>query len=216
MNAPHITLYYAPQTRATGTRIILEELGAPYNLYLLDIHDEHYADAGFREINPLAKVPTIKAGNTVITEQVAIAIYLGDYFADAGLAPAIDDPDRGTYLRWLVFYAACFEPALMDKSTEHDPGPSSRSVYGTFDEMISTLERALTLGPYLLGERMTVADILWGTALHWTMMFGLVPENPVFRDYVQRIITRPAAVKIQAEDEKLATEQTAAREEKNG
>ena len=48
---------------------------------------------------------------------------------------------------------------------------------------------------------MTVADILWGTALNWTMMFGLMPENPIFRDYVQRITSRPAAVKIQAEDE---------------
>lgn len=213
MSKSHITLYYAPQTRATGTRIMLEELGAPYDLHLLDIQDEHYADDGFREINPLAKVPTIKAGDTVITEQVAITIYLGDYFADAGLAPAIDDPDRGTYLRWLVFYAACFEPALMDKSTEHDPGPSDRSVYGTFDEMISTLEQALTPGPYLLGERMTVADILWGTALQWTMMFGLVPENPIFRDYAQRITSRPVAVNMQAEDEKLAAAQAAAREQ---
>lgn len=213
MSKSHITLYYAPQTRATGTRIMLEELGAPYDLHLLDIHDERYADAGFREVNPLCKVPTIKAGDTVITEQVAIAIYLGDYFADAGLAPAIDDPDRGTYLRWLVFYAACFEPALMDKSTGHDPGPSSQSVYGSFDEMISTLEQALTPGPYLLGERMTVADILWGVALHWTMMFGLVPENPIFREYVERITSRPAAVKITALDEMLVAELAEKREQ---
>jgi glutathione S-transferase len=213
MSTPHITLYYMPQTRATGTRIMLEELGAPYDLHVFDINDEHYADDGFREINPLCKVPTIKAGNTVITEQVAIAIYLGDYFADAGLAPAIDDPDRGTYLRWLVFYAACFEPALMDKSTGHDPGPSSRSVYGTFDEMISTLEQALTPGPYLLGDRMTVADILWGVALHWTMMFELIPENPIFRDYVKRITSRPAAMKITALDETLVAELTAKREQ---
>lgn len=151
MNTPAITLYYAPQTRATGTRIILEELGAPYDLHLLDVHAEHYRDSAFRDINPLAKVPTLKAGNTVITEQVAIALYLGDLFADSGLTPAVDDPDRGTYLRWLVYYAACFEPALMDKSTGHDPGPSSQSVYGTLDEMLSTLEQALTPGPYFFG-----------------------------------------------------------------
>ena len=213
MNTLPITLYYAPQTRATGTRIILEELGAPYELHLLDIHAEHYRDSSFRDINPLVKVPTLKSGNTVITEQVAIALYLGDLFADSGLTPAIDDPDRGTYLRWLVYYAACFEPALMDKSTGHDPGPPSGSVYGTFEEMLSTLEQALTPGPYILGERMTVADILWGVALQWTMMFGLVPENPVFRDFAQRIVSRPAAVKIQALDNDLAAEQSAARGE---
>ncbi|MCB1756606.1 MAG: glutathione S-transferase C-terminal domain-containing protein, partial [Gammaproteobacteria bacterium] len=118
----------------------------------------------------------------------------------------------GTYLRWLVYYAACFEPALMDKSTGHDPGPSSRSVYGTFEEMMATLEQALSHGPYFLGERMSVADILWGVALQWTMMFGLVEEKPLLRDFVDRIVLRPAARKVQKEDEKLAAEQTAARE----
>lgn len=60
---------------------------------------------------------------------------------------------------------------------------------------------------------MTVADILWGVALQWTMMFGLVPENPVFRDFVQRIVSRPVAVKIQALDKDLAAEQAGARGE---
>ncbi|ASJ73277.1 glutathione S-transferase family protein [Granulosicoccus antarcticus] len=211
MNAPHITLYYAPQTRATGTRILLEELGAPYDLHVLDIHADHFADTDFRKINPLRKVPTLKSDNTIITEQVAIALFLGDRFPDAGLAPAFDDPDRGTYLRWMVYYAACFEPALIDKSTGHDPGPASSSVYGTLEEMLSTLEQAMTPGPFILGDRMTVADILWGVALHWTMMFDLVPENPVFRDFAQRIMSRPLAMKVQAMDETLAAEQAAAR-----
>jgi glutathione S-transferase len=58
---------------------------------------------------------------------------------------------------------------------------------------------------------MTVADFLRGAALQWTMMFGLVLENPVFREFAQRIVTRPAAIEIRAADEKPATEQAAAR-----
>ena len=62
----------------------------------------------YLKINPLGKVPAIKHGETIITEQIAIGIYLGDLFAEAGLAPAISNPDRGPYLRWMLFYAACF------------------------------------------------------------------------------------------------------------
>lgn len=208
-----ITLYYAPQSRATGTRVLLEELGAPYTLEVLDIRVSDYADHGFREVNPLAKVPTLKVGNTIITEQIAIGIYLGDRFADAGMAPSIDAPERGTYLRWMAYYAACFEPALMDKAAGHDPGPATQSVYGSYDEMLTVLAGALQPGPYFLGEQFSVLDVQWGVALQWTMMFGLVPETPLLRAYVDRVVSRPVAHRIFEEDARLAAEQAQARGE---
>lgn len=204
-----ITLHYMPQTRAAGTRIILEELGAPYDLHVMNMKAGENREPGYLSINPLGKVPAIEHRGKLVTEQIAIAIYLGDLFPEAGLTPAVDDPDRGPYLRWLTYYAACFEPALMDKFRNVDPGPITQSVYGTYDLMLDTLEGALSNGPYILGDRLSLADIQWGVALRWTMMFGIVPERPRFVEYRDRLIARPSFSKVMNDDAAMAEKHTA-------
>jgi glutathione S-transferase len=76
--------------------------------------------------------------------------------------------------------------------------------------MLKTLTAQLAKGPYLLGEHMTAADVLWGTALTWTTAFKLVPELPVIKDYVARLNARPAVAKAKAADDKLAAEHDSA------
>jgi glutathione S-transferase len=76
--------------------------------------------------------------------------------------------------------------------------------------MLGTLTSQLQASPYLLGDRMSAADILWGIALHWGMMFKLVPETPVVVDYASRICSRPSFVKVNARDVELAAEHEAA------
>ena len=78
--------------------------------------------------------------------QGAIYTYLGDLYPEAGMTPGIGDPLRGPYLRWLVFYAACFEPALVDKSANREPMPPSRSPYGDFETTFKTLTDQLAKG----------------------------------------------------------------------
>lgn len=208
-----VTLFYCPQTRATGTRVILEELGAPYTLEMVDIHRGDTRTPAFLAINPLGKVPTIRHRGVVVTEQIAIGLYLGDVFPAAGLAPTADHPDRGPYLRWMAYYAACFEPAVMDKVTGHTPESASQSVYGDFETMLKTFEDALTPGPYLLGNRFSLADIQWGIALKWTMQFGMVPEHPVLKAYVDRVIDRESFRRVWEDDTRMADAQKAARGE---
>ncbi|TLP43848.1 glutathione S-transferase family protein [Cohaesibacter sp. CAU 1516] len=205
-----LTLFHCPQTRSSTTRIILDELGAPYKLHVMNLKAGEHREPGYLKINPLGKVPAIKHGETIITEQIAIAIYLGDLFPQAGLAPAISDTDRGRYLRWMLFYAACFEPALVDKAQSRDPGPETMSVYGTYDQMLDVVEMALSHGPYLLGDRFSIADIQWASAFHWTMMFGLLPERPAFVSYRDRIIARPSFQHAFTEDQSLAEAHQAA------
>ena len=60
---------------------------------------------------------------------------------------------------------------------------------------MKTLSDQLGDGPYLLGERFTAVDVLWGTALRWTTMFKLVPETPAIKAYIERVTTRPAALR---------------------
>jgi glutathione S-transferase len=145
-----------------------------------------------------------------VSEQVAIFIYLADLFPEAGLTPALDDPDRGPYLRWIAYYGSCFEPALMDHFMKREPAPPMQSPYSDYDSMLGALEAQLSRGPYLLGERLTAADILWGVAFSWTMMFGLVPQKDVFSAYADRITSRPAFQRITAADAEMAAQHAVA------
>ena len=98
----------------------------------------------------------------------------------------------------------------MDKALNREPAPISQSPYADYDTMLATLEAQLARGPYLLGERMTAADILWGVALSWTMMFGIVPKKETFVRYAERITSRPAFQRITAADAEMAAQHAAA------
>jgi glutathione S-transferase len=199
-----VTLYHSPNTRSSGAFTLLEELGAPYELSVLNMKAGEQRQPAYLTINPMGKVPALKHGDALITEQVAIFLYLADLFPEAGLAAPIGDRLRGPYLRWMVFYAACFEPAVIDRSTQRHPAPLPMSPYGDYDTMLKTLTDQLAKGPYLLGERFSAADVLWGGALTWTTMFKLVPELPVITNYVQRATSRPAVARVKAKDSELA------------
>jgi glutathione S-transferase len=205
-----IVFFHSPNTRSSGTRILLEELGAPHELRAVNMKAGEQRRPAFLAVNPMGKVPAILHRGGLVTEQVAIFLYLADLFPQARLAPALDDRLRGPYLRWMTYYGACFEPAVVDRALKREPGPLAMVPYGDYDTMLKTLTDQLAKGPYLLGERMTAADVLWGTALGWTTMFKLVPELPVIMDYVKRLGERPAAGKVRELDTKLAAEHEAA------
>jgi glutathione S-transferase len=203
-NDHQITLFHAPNTRSTGTLALLEELGVPYTLHVMNMAAGETRQPAYLSINPLGKVPALKHGDVLVTEQVAIYLYLADLFPDAALAPKIGDADRGPYLRWMVYYAACFEPALVDRAIQREPGRLAMSPYGTFEIMLDALTAQLAKGPYMLGDRFSAADVLWGTALAWTTHFNLVPSSPVIADYVARIAARPALQRARTKDAELA------------
>lgn len=206
-----VTLYHAPQTRAALTRVLLEELAVPYELHLLDMQAGEHRQPAYLAVNPMGKVPAIRHRGQIVTEQVAIFLYLADAFPAAGLAPALSDPLRGPYLRWMVFYAACFEPAVTDRSMQREPPPVSRSGYGDFDTMFGALAGQLEKGPYMLGERFSALDTLWGGALTWTSMFGLIPKPPAVEALTARHAARPAVQRAQAKDAELIAAWEAAR-----
>lgn len=206
----NITFYHSPHTRASATLALLEELGAPYELRVLNMKAGEQRLPAYLAVNPLGKVPAIVDGATVVTEQVAIFIHLADRFPQAGLAPALDDPLRGAYLRWMVYYAACFEPALVDRSLARDAGPYMSSPYGDFDTMLGVLEAQLQRAPWLLGDRFSAADILWGSALDWSMAYAGVPRLPALVEYAARIGARPALKRVGERDNALMAEHAAA------
>jgi glutathione S-transferase len=188
------------------TRALLEELGAAFEPCVIDFRSNEQLSPEYRAINSMGKVPAIRHDGVVVTETVAIFIYLADLYRDAGLAPALDDPDRGPYLRWLVFYAACFEPAIGDRAMKREPAPRAQSPYADYETTVAAIEQALQPGPWLLGERFSAADVLWGNALRWVTGFGMVEATPAIADYIARVMARPAEQRALAADEVLAAE----------
>lgn len=202
-----ITLFHSPRTRSSSTLPLLEELNAPYTLHVLNMKAGEHRQSAYLAINPMGKVPAILHGDTLITEQVAIGIYLADLFPEAGCTPAIGDPLRGPYLRWYVFYAACFEPALVDKALKREPGPVAMLPYGDVETTVRAVADQLGRGPWFLGERFTALDVLWGTALTWMIGFGLVEPVAPIKAYVDRWGARPSVAKVAQIDAGLLKEQ---------
>jgi len=204
MNDRSFTLYHAPNTRSSGILYLIEELGVAHELELLSLERGEHKAPEYLAVNPMGKVPAIRHGETVVTEQGAIALYLGDLFAEVGLAPQMGDPLRGSLLRWLFFYGSCFEPALVDRAFKREPGRASTMPYGTYEDTVATLEAQLAKGPWFLGETFTVADCLWGSALEWTTAFGLLPKSPAIEAYLARIAARPARERARVRDAECA------------
>jgi glutathione S-transferase len=199
-----LTFYHSPNTRSSGSLVLLEELGADYELRVINMKAGEQRAPAYLAVNPMGKVPAVTHGDALVTEQVAIFLYLADLFPQAQLAPALDDPLRGPYLRWLVYYAAAFEPAIVDRAMKREQAPLAMSPYGDYETMLRTLTDRLAQERFILGERFSAADILWGTALGWTTMFKLVPETPVIMGYVERINARPSVAQVKARDAELS------------
>ena len=202
-----IVLFHCPNSRSTGSLVLLEELGAPYELRVMNMQAGEQRQPAYLAINPMGKVPAILHGDVLVTEQVAIYLYLGDLFPAAGLTPAIGDKRRGPYLRWMAFYAGCFEPAVVDKAMKRESGAERMMPYGSFDDVMALVNAQLAAGPFILGKDLSIADILWGTALRWTTMFGLVPETAEIKAYIERTTGRPAFLRVGERDTALAAEQ---------
>ena len=194
--AQPITLFHSPQTRSSGALALLEELKAPYRLHVLNMKAGEQRQPAFLAVNPMGKVPAILHGDALVTEQVAIGIYLADLFPEAGLAPPIGDALRGPYLRWYIFYAACFEPAMVDKALKREPGDPRMVPYGDLTTTLDALITQLNKGPWMLGDRFTAADVLWGTALTWMTGFGLLEAVAPIKAYVDRWNARPSVARV--------------------
>jgi glutathione S-transferase len=212
-----LTFYTNPMSRGRIVRWMLEEVGCGYETVVLDYGTTMKA-ADYLAINPMGKVPAIRHGETVVTEGAAICAYLADSFPDAGLAPPPGNPMRGPYYRWLFFAAGPVEAAVTAKSMGL-LAPADKAMmagYGTFDETIDALERAVSAGPYICGEQFTAADVYVGSQIGWGMMFGSIDKRPAFEDYWGQLAARPAAMRAREIDDTLIAEAKAAQGQGNG
>jgi glutathione S-transferase len=192
-----ITFYTNPMSRGRIVHWLLEELGEPYDMKVLDLEKGEHKKPEFLKLNPMGKVPAIVHRGIVVTEAAAICTYLADAYPGAGLAPALDDPQRGTYLRWLFFGAGCIEPAIVDKLF-HRPAVERKGAlgYGSYEDTLNALETALKPGPWILGGRFSAADVYVGSQIQWGLMIKALEPRPLFLQFAERIGARPAMQRL--------------------
>jgi len=204
-----LVLYTHPMSRGRVARWMLEETGQPYRTEVLEYGSSMKAPS-YLAINPMGKVPALRHGDAVITENAAICAYLADAFPQANLAPAPGDPLRGPYFRWLFFAAGPLEAALTNRAMGFVVPPERERMmgYGRCETVLDTIEAALAGAEYLAGPGFTAADLYLGSHLGFGMQFGTLEKRPLFEQYWRRLSSRPAAVRARELDDALAAART--------
>jgi glutathione S-transferase len=191
-------LYFAPRTRATRPRWMLEELGVAYELVPVDLAAKENREPGYLRIHPLGEVPALVDGDVTVFESIAICMYLADRFSERGLAPPLSSPLRAPYYQWLLFCASTIESAI-GRSAQHggDVAEADREkARARFGAAAGVLTRALAAGDYMLGGAFSTADVIVGSNLNWARRVGLLEGHDVLSGYVDRLLARPAARRV--------------------
>ena len=198
-----ITLYHHPYSRAANVVWALEELGVPYELRFVDIMKGEQKSPAIVALNPMGKVPILTDGDVVVTEAAAIGVYLADRYSLGKLAPTLDDAARAPYLRWSFFSPSVIEPTASTKASgaQFKPGQVG---WGTYESVIASMESAIAGRTYVLGDRFSMADCIFGGAVRYLLRFKLLDPTPTFTAYADRLAARPAAQRADAKNAAVA------------
>lgn len=199
-----LTFYTNPMSRGRIVRWMLEEVGAPYETVVLE-YGTSMKHADYLAINPMGKVPAIRHGDVIVTECAAICAYLADAFPDAKLAPPSGSKLRGSYYRWLFYGAGPVEAMASNKGLGVVVPDEKRGMvgYGSPEQVMDTLEHAVSRGEYLVGDSFTAADLYLGAQIGWGLQFGTIDRRPALEAYTAHLLGRPAAARAREIDDAL-------------
>jgi len=209
-----ITLYGTPRSRALRVSWLLEELGIDWTFSFINFSKGDNRSDSFLALNPSGKIPVISDDNLVLTESAAICQYLAEKFGEGRLLPTAGTTNAGHYHQWVSFIICELEQplwtmgkhkfALPDEQRQPSILPVAK---WEFDKAAALAEAMMPNTPYLLGDELSVADILLAHTLMWATVFEqtLPPKLTAFRDRLQ---TRPALAKALAKTEAIAAQDT--------
>ncbi len=191
-------LYFAPRTRATRPRWMLEELSVPHEIVTVDLEAKENQEPGYLRIHPLGRVPALVDGEVTVFESIAICMYLADRYPGSGFAPPVSSPLRPHYYQWLFFCASTIEPAI-GRWSQHGgdvAGAERAKARVRFAEAAEVLTRTLATGGHMLGDGFSTVDVIVASNLNWARRVGLVDERTVLSGYLDRMLARPAARRV--------------------
>jgi glutathione S-transferase len=200
-----IVLYHHPFSRAATVVWMLEELGVDYELRWVDIMSGAHKAPDLVALNPMGKLPILADGDQIVTEVAAIGLYLADRYGLGRLAPHVDDPKRGTYLRWALFAPSVIEPGAMAKMNGWNAKPSQAG-WGTHEAMMASIESAIAGRDFLLGDMFSMADVIFGGTVRFMLRFKMLETTPAIAAYADRLGTRPALLRSEARNQAIVQE----------
>ncbi|MCM5681607.1 glutathione S-transferase family protein [Schlegelella sp. S2-27] len=199
-------LYYYPSTAAMVPHILLEELGVPYRLTLVDRQQNAHKSPDYLKLNPNGLIPVLVDGDLVLYETAAICLHLADTHPEGGLLPALGTPERAHAYKWLMWLADTLQPALMvywyPERWAETPGAvaevkvCAEQKIGTLLDQLDT-EFARPGHPWLLGTAYTLLDPYVLTLCRWTRFFPRPARSlPHLGAFLQRMLERPAVQRM--------------------
>jgi glutathione S-transferase len=199
------TLYLLPSSAAMAPHILLREVGAPFDLVILDKeHGEHKA-AAYLKLNPMGRVPTLVDGDLVVFESAAICLHLVDKHPDSGLAPPVGTPERARFYQWLVYLTNTVQADMMpyfypDRFAPPEAADRVKAIM--VDRLMghfALLDGELAGRDHLLGERVSAVDVYLFMLARWTRhMPRKARDLPNLGPYLARIHARPSVQAVYA------------------
>lgn len=154
-----LTVYHAPGSFSSRIVWLLEELGADYHIEVVHYPQPDGSNADPRNPHPHGYTPALVHDGHLVTETGAIALYLTDLFPQAEVGVPVGHPLRARYLTWLFYQVGLTEPLVYMKGKKMLTQDMAMSTLNT--AMMQHIEETLAQGPFMLGERFTVVDILY-------------------------------------------------------
>ncbi|MBC1224288.1 glutathione S-transferase family protein [Nostoc sp. UCD121] len=192
-------LYEFAPTRSIRVRWVLQELGVEFEAISINIRAGEHRTPDFLTINPTGKLPVLIDGEHIITESVAIALYLGEKYPESNLVPT-DLLLRAQLYRWLLFTATELEQPLWRIARHTFIYPEELRLPAEiplarqdFTSMAVVLESHLLDRQFVVGEHVTVADFVLAYTLDWANEVQLLATFPTLLDYMERMYKRPKA-----------------------
>lgn len=192
-------LYEFGPTRSIRVRWTLQELGADFEPIRVNLLAGENRRPEFLKINPAGKLPVLVDGDLVLTESVAIVLYLAEKYSHKGLLPAGLN-ERAQVNRWLLFAATELEQPLwrifrhtaLYPEEQRLPGDVILAS-GEFKEMASVLEQHMQGRQFVAGDSVSVADFVMAYTLDWGNEYKLLDGCPQLLAYMKRMYARPHA-----------------------
>jgi glutathione S-transferase len=197
-----VKLYYYPGNANLAPHMLLEELGVPYELVLVDRTKDAHHSADYLKLNPNGRIPTLVDGDLVLFETAAICLHLVDKHPEAGFAPAVGTNARAHFYKWLVYLTNTLQAELItyfyperlvdEESVAVQVKAHAEARVGG---MLDLLDKALAEsgGPFLLGERITAVDPYLFMLSRWTRMMNNPARNRSHLGaFLKMMVERPA------------------------
>jgi glutathione S-transferase len=207
------TLYFTRGSASMAPHALLEEIGAAYVLKHIDAGANQQNDPAYLRLNPHGRVPTLVIdGSQVIYESAAICLTLADRHAQAGLAPATDDPLRGAYYQWLAYLTNTIQERYLlffyPERNISNPAHALEVKASATQQLIAHWQRvdqALAKGPYLLGDRFSVCDLYLHMLYSWRdPVLQLEANCRNLHRTAELVAARPAVQRMLAQNDMAA------------